>query len=88
VTGATSGIGQAVAWELAAAGCPAVAVRIDVSSDGLVRTGFAQVTTALEAIDVVASIAGVSPSVMADMSLARRRSVVDGGMTLHPPDAG
>ena len=107
VTGATSGIGQAVAWELAAAGaavavgyrsdpgtagemvgamtaagCPAVAVAIDVSSEDSVRTGFAQATAALGAIDVVVCNAGVeSPSAMVDMSLEQWRSVVEVNLT-------
>ena len=107
ITGATSGIGQAIAWELAAngagvavgyrsdpdaaremvagmtgAGCPAVAVRIDVSSEDSVRTGFAQATHALGAIDVVVCNAGVeSPSPLVEMSLEQWRSVVDVNLT-------
>ena len=107
VTGATSGIGQAVARELAAhgaavavgyrsdpgtaremvdqmtgAGCPATAVRIDVSSEDSVRTGFSQATAALGAIDVVVCNAGVeSPSPLVEMSLEQWSSVIDVNLT-------
>lgn len=107
VTGATSGIGQAVAWELSAsgaavavgyrsdpdtaaemaaamngAGCPAVSVRVDVSSEDSVRTGFAQATAALGAIDLVVCNAGVeSPGLLVDMSLEQWRAVIDVNLT-------
>jgi glucose 1-dehydrogenase len=64
------------------AGCTAAAVHIDVSSEDSVRTGFAQATAALGAIDLVVCNAGVeSPGLLVDMSLEQWRAVIDVNLT-------
>jgi glucose 1-dehydrogenase len=81
VTGATTGIGQGAAYELAAGG-RAIDVQMDITSEEEVEAGFARAREAFGGLDLLVNNAGVeAPFELVDMPLEEWNRVLEVNLT-------